>query len=83
MDINITDRLVEGGWVGPRALTLKVGVLEEIWACDSRVKFVHRKYESPSNLVSIEHWTDAPRHCMFVHQNHVYTASLEMPQIVL
>ena len=33
------------GWVGPRALTSKVGVPEGIWACSSGFKFVHMKYE--------------------------------------
>ena len=39
----------------------------------SEVKSVHMKYESSPNLVSIKHQTNAPRHRMSVHQNHVYT----------
>ena len=61
------------GWVGPRALTSKVGVSEGIWACDSRVKSVHMKYKCSPSLVSTEHRTDNARHRMTPHQNHVYT----------
>ena len=35
------------------------------------------KYKSTQNLVSIRHQTDAPRHHMFIRQNHVYTHQFE------
>ena len=63
------------GQVGPPAFNSKVRVLERIWACSSRVKFVHLKYENSLNLVSIEHWTNAP--CLTFHQSIVYPRRIE------
>ena len=60
------------GRVGPRTLTSKVKVSEGIWACSSRVKSVHMKYECSLSLVAIGHRTDNARHRMTTHQNHVY-----------
>ena len=61
------------GWVGPRALTSKVGVSEGIWACGLGDKSIHMKYECSPSLVLIGHRSDNARHRMTPHQNHVYT----------
>ena len=50
IDMSVKDGLLKG-WVAPCALTSKVGIPNRIWACGSRVKFVHIKYKVLPNLV--------------------------------